>query len=95
MQALWKGHVIADSNNTILVEGNHYFPEDCVNQDLLRPSSTTTHCHWKGTAHYHHLEVAGERLADAAWYYPEPFPEARRIAAHIAFWNGVEVLVAS
>ena len=90
-KATWKDHVIADSDNTIVVEGNHYFPPDAVKAELLRPSLTTTVCGWKGTANYHSIEVDGETNKDAAWYYAEPKPAAKNIAGYIAFWKGVKV----
>jgi uncharacterized protein (DUF427 family) len=90
-RAVWKGAVLAESDRCLIVEGNHYFPEDSVNQVHLRPSATHTVCPWKGTASYHHVEVNGERNADAAWYYPDPRPAALQIKNHIAFWKGVRV----
>jgi len=90
-KAIWNDHVIADSDATIVVEGNHYFPPDAVKSELLRPSATTTICGWKGTASYHSIEVAGETNKDAAWYYAEPKPAAENIAGYIAFWKGVKV----
>ncbi|NYG54763.1 DUF427 domain-containing protein [Nocardioides perillae] len=91
MKAVWNGTVVAESDDTVVVEGNHYFPEASVRQDVLRPSSTTTHCPWKGDASYWSLEVDGRTNPDAAWYYPEPKPAASEIAGRIAFWRGVEV----
>jgi uncharacterized protein (DUF427 family) len=91
MKAIWKGEVIADSENTTMVEGNHYFPKDSVDQNYLRPSETQTHCPWKGEASYYTIEVNGEKNEDAAWYYPSPKAAASEIKDHIAFWKGVEV----
>lgn len=91
MKAVWNGTVVAESDDTVVVEGNHYFPEASVRQDVLRPSSTTTHCPWKGDASYWSLEVDGETNPDAAWYYPEPKPAAAEIAGRVAFWRGVQV----
>ncbi len=93
VKAIWNGQIIAESDKTVVVEGNHYFPPEAVDPAFLRPSDTTTHCHWKGRASYHSLEVAGEHNDDAAWFYPEPMDEARRlgIAGYIAFWKGVKV----
>lgn len=91
MKAVWNGTVVAESDDTVVVEGNHYFPEASVRQDLLRPSSTTTHCPWKGEASYYSLEVDGETNRDAAWHYPEPKPAAAEITGRVAFWRGVEV----
>lgn len=91
VEAVWNDQVIAHSDETVMVEGNHYFPIEDVDPTLLAPSDTTTECPWKGTAHYYTIELDGERLEDAAWYYPEPKPEAAQIRGRIAFWNGVEV----
>lgn len=90
-KALWKGAVLAESDRTIVVEGNHYFPRSAVRAEYLRPSDTHTACPWKGTASYHHIEVNGERNVDAAWFYPNPKPAAKQIKDHIAFWKGVRV----
>ncbi|KPF80138.1 hypothetical protein IP78_07580 [Brevundimonas sp. AAP58] len=90
-KALWNGAVIADSDDTVVVEGNHYFPRDAVDPAVLRPSSTTTVCPWKGTASYHSIVVDGKENRDAAWFYPEPKSAAAEIADRIAFWKGVEV----
>jgi uncharacterized protein (DUF427 family) len=89
--ARWNGKVIAESDDTVVVEGNHYFPADSVAPEVLRASATTSHCPWKGEAHYHSIEVDGETNTDAAWYYPDPKPAAAEIAGRIAFWKGVEV----
>lgn len=91
VHARWNGSLIASSDDTVVVEGNHYFPADSVNTDLLRPSAKTTICPWKGTAHYHSLYVDGAENPDAAWYYPDPKPKAQEIRDRIAFWKGVEV----
>ncbi|MFN7389528.1 DUF427 domain-containing protein [Brevundimonas sp.] len=90
-KAIWNGAVIADSDDTVVVEGNHYFPRGAVDPAVLRPSSTTTVCSWKGTASYHSLVVDGKENKDAAWFYPEPKSAAAEIADRIAFWKGVEV----
>lgn len=90
-KAIWKDEVIAESDRTVVVEGNHYFPPGSVKEQFLRPSETHTQCPWKGAASYHDLEVNGERNADAAWFYPNPLPAAKRIKDHIAFWKGVRV----
>lgn len=90
-KAIWNGAVIADSDDTVVVEGNHYFPRDAVDPAVLRPSSTTTVCPWKGTASYHSVVVDGKENKDAAWFYPEPKSAAAEIADRIAFWKGVEV----
>lgn len=91
VQARWNGAVIANSDDTIVVEGNHYFPPEAVDQALLLPSDTTSVCPWKGTAHYHTLAVDGAENRDAAWYYPDTKPKADNIRGRIAFWKGVEV----
>jgi uncharacterized protein (DUF427 family) len=90
-RASWNGAVIAASDEFESVEGNLYFPPDKVRRELLRDSTTTTVCPWKGTAHYYDVVVGGEVNRDAAWYYPEPKPAARNIKDHVAFWRGVEV----
>jgi uncharacterized protein (DUF427 family) len=91
MKAVWNGETVAESDDTVVVEGNHYFPAGSVRQELLRPSDTHTVCPWKGTASYYTLEVDGQRNRDAAWYYPEPKPAAAEIKDRVAFWRGVEV----
>lgn len=90
--ARWNGAIIAQSNDTVVVEGNHYFPRDAVNVDHLQGSDTTSVCGWKGTARYHSLVVDGKTNTDAAWYYPEPKSAASEITDRIAFWKGVEVV---
>lgn len=89
--ARWNGKVIAQSDKTIIVEGNHYFPPDAVDASLLEDSKTRTTCPWKGVASYKTLVVDGARNADAAWYYPEPKSAAAEIKDYFAFWRGVEV----
>lgn len=89
--ATWNGAVIARSDDTVVVEGNHYFPADSVDASLLEPSDTHTHCPWKGEASYMSLIVDGRRNADAAWYYPDPKPAAADIKGRYAFWKGVTV----
>ena len=91
VEARWNGAVIARSDDTVVVEGNHYFRADAVDPAVLRPSDTTTVCPWKGTAHYYSIEVAGAENRDAAWHYPEPKSAAENIRGRIAFWKGVEV----
>lgn len=91
MRALWNGQVIAQSDDTVVVEGNHYFPADSVREDFLRPSATHSTCPWKGEASYHSLLVNGQENKDAAWFYPEPKEAARQIAGRVAFWKGVEI----
>ena len=89
--AEWNGKVIARSDDTVVVEGNHYFPEEALARELTRPSATTTVCPWKGTAHYYTLVVDGKENPDAVWYYPDPKPAASRIKGRVAFWKGVTV----
>lgn len=91
MKAIWNGTVLAESDATRVVEGNHYFPPDSIHKELFEGSTHTTVCGWKGQASYYHLVVNGERNADAAWYYPTPKPAASEIQDYIAFWKGVEV----
>jgi uncharacterized protein (DUF427 family) len=90
-QATWNGEILAESDQTEIVEGNHYFPPDSINHECFRASETTTFCGWKGTANYYNVEVDGEVNADAAWYYASPKPEAAKIAGYVAFWKGVTV----
>lgn len=92
MKAIWNGKVLADSNNTIIIEGNHYFPPDTVNWELFKNSETSTVCPWKGTASYHDIIVDGETNTDAAWFYQEPKYAAEKLKNYIAFWKGVEVV---
>lgn len=89
--ATWNGTVIARSDDTVVVEGNHYFPIGSVDQELLRRSDTTTVCPWKGTASYWSIEVDGQVNRDAAWSYADPKPAAAEIAGRVAFWRGVTV----
>lgn len=91
MKAIWNETILADSNSTIVVENNHYFPKESVNLDYLIKSDTHTHCPWKGKAHYYHIKVDGKLNKDAAWYYPEPKEKASKIKNHIAFWKGVTI----
>ncbi len=90
-KAIWNGTVLAETDDTVVVEGNHYFDPASVRTDLLRPSDTHTTCGWKGVASYYDVVVNGEVHQDAAWYYPDPKPAAREIAGRIAFWRGVRV----
>ena len=91
MKAIWKDKVIAESNDTVVVENNHYFPIESVDRSLLEPSSTTSICPWKGTANYYTLNVGGEKNPDAVWYYAEPKDAAKQIKGRVAFWKGVKV----
>jgi len=91
MKALWNHAVLADSDDTIVVEGNHYFPPSAIKREYFKPSSTHTTCPWKGEASYYDVVVNGEANKDAAWYYPEPKEDAKQIKGHVAFWKGVRV----
>ena len=91
MKAIWNNQVIAESDNTVVVERNHYFPPQSVRSEYLQPSNTQTTCPWKGLASYYTLNVDGEHNKDAAWYYPEPKEAAAEIKDHIAFWKGVQI----
>ncbi len=91
IRASWNGEVIAESDRTVVVEGNHYFPVEDVRAEVLRPSETHTTCPWKGVASYHSLVVNGAQNPDAAWYYPAPKDAAAEITGRIAFWRGVTV----
>ena len=91
MQAVWNGQVIAESDDTVVVENNHYFPASAVTEGVLRPTETHTVCPWKGTASYYSVTVDGETNPDAAWYYPEPKAKAESIRDRVAFWRGVKV----
>jgi uncharacterized protein (DUF427 family) len=91
MKAIWNGRVIAESDDTVVVEGNHYFPPESVDASVVRPSATHSVCPWKGTASYWTLEVDGRTNPDAAWYYPEPKDAAAQIRGRVAFWKGVTV----
>jgi len=91
VKAIWRGAVVAESDDTVVVEGNHYFPIAALDRSLLVDSDTHTVCPWKGTASYWSIVVDGETNRDAAWYYPAPKPEASMIADRVAFWKGVQV----
>ena len=91
MKAIWNDATIAESNETIIVEGNHYFPPDAVNKAFLQSSETHTVCGWKGTANYYNVAVNGEVNKDAAWFYPETKDAAKNIEGYVAFWKGVKV----
>jgi uncharacterized protein (DUF427 family) len=91
MKAIWNGQVIAESDDTVIIEGNHYFPESSVKKEFLKASETETVCHWKGTANYFSLIVAGKEHKDAAWYYATPGELAKVIKGRVAFWKGVQI----
>ena len=92
MKATWNNETIANSDSTVVLEGNHYFPLDSVDQRFLRVSDTRTNCPWKGEASYYDIVVGDKVNSDAAWYYAEPKSAAQEISGHIAFWRGVKVL---
>ncbi len=92
MKAIWNGATLAQSDDTVVVDGNHYFPADSIDAALFEDSETHTTCSWKGLASYKTVVVDGERNADAAWFYPEPMDGATMVADRIAFWHGVEVV---
>lgn len=91
-KAIWNGHVLAESDDIVNIEGNAYFPVESLNKDFFQDSSTHTVCPWKGTASYYSLSVDGKENADAAWYYPAPKDAAKVIKDRVAFWKGVEVV---
>jgi uncharacterized protein (DUF427 family) len=91
MKAIWENAILAESNRTVVVEGNHYFPPDSIKREYLAPSDKHTACPWKGEASYYHVRVGEKSNPDAAWYYPEPKEAAREIKDHVAFWRGVKV----
>lgn len=90
-RAIWKGAVLAESDNCVVVEGNQYFPPDSIKAEYFKPSDTHTTCPWKGVASYYDVEVNGEVNKDSAWYYPTPKDAAKNIENHVAFWRGVSV----
>ena len=91
MKAIWNEVVLAESNKTGVVEGNHYFPPDSLHRQYFKESPTHTICGWKGTASYYPIVVDGQEHKDAAWYYPAPLPAAKHIAGFVAFWKGVQI----
>ncbi len=90
-KAIWQGAVLAESDKTIVVEGNHYFPRESLHFEHFRESNTTTTCPWKGEARYYTIEVEGQRNPDAAWYYPKTKDAAKHIEDRVAFWKGVKI----
>jgi len=90
-KAIWESTVIAESNQTVEVEGNQYFPADSIKSEYFTPSAKHTECPWKGTASYYSVRVEGKENRDAAWYYPQPFDAARQVKGRVAFWKGVVV----
>ncbi|HEV7349807.1 DUF427 domain-containing protein [Telluribacter sp.] len=91
MKAIWNNQVLAESDQTIVIENNHYFPADSIRKEFFKETDTHTACAWKGTASYYTLEVEGQQNIDAAWYYPNPTDRAKSIEGMVAFWKGVEV----
>lgn len=91
VNAIWNGAVLAESDDTVVVEGNHYFPREAIRGEYFKPSETTSVCDWKGTANYHSIVVDGVENKDAAWYYADPLPAAAEIKNRVAFWKGVTV----
>ncbi len=91
MKATWNNQVIAESDKTIVVENNHYFPAESLKKELFKPSSTHSSCPWKGSASYYSISVDGKTNTDAAWFYPEPKDAAKQIKGYVAFWKGVKV----
>jgi len=92
MKAIWNNKVIAESNDTIVIEGNHYFPANTVRNEYVSKSATHTVCPWKGTASYYDINVNGKTNKDAAWYYPKTSELAKNFEGYVAFWKGVEVI---
>lgn len=91
VKAVWNGVVLAESDQTVVIEGNHYFPPEAIHWDYFTPSETHTTCPWKGIASYYTVQVNGQSNRDAAWYYPDPKPAAANVKGRIAFWRGVRV----
>lgn len=91
MKAIWQGQTIAESDDTVVVEGNHYFPLASIKSEYFQDSDHQTSCFWKGVSNYYSINVGGETNENAAWYYKEPKPDASMIKGRIAFWRGVEV----
>jgi uncharacterized protein (DUF427 family) len=90
-KAMWEGAILAESDRTVEIEGNQYFPPDAINREYFKPSTHQSRCPWKGLASYYTIEVNGKQNRDAAWFYPEPKSAAAQIRDHVAFWKGVKV----
>ena len=90
-KAIWNNQVIAESNDTVVIENNHYFPHEAINKDFFKPSALHSNCPWKGEASYYTIEVDGKQNPDAAWFYPEVSELAKGIKNRVAFWKGVEI----
>ena len=91
MKATWENTIIAESDRTIVIEGNHYFPPNSIKREYFSPTDTHTTCPWKGIASYYNVQIGGQSNVDAAWYYPEPKAAAQSIKDYVAFWRGVKV----
>lgn len=91
MKAIWNNTVIAESNDTVVIENNHYFPAESIKKEFFKPSATHTNCPWKGMASYYTIAVDGQENVDAAWYYPETSDLAKSIKGYVAFWKGVTI----
>lgn len=91
MKAIWNNTILAESNETKVIEGNHYFPPESINEEFFKSSDTHTNCPWKGMASYYTIEVNGKKNVDAAWYYPETSELAKQIKGYVAFWKGVAI----
>ena len=91
VRAIWNGKILAESDRTLVVEGNHYFPPESVKGEFIKESSTHTVCGWKGVASYYDVQVDGKVNRNAAWYYPETKDAAKKIRGYVAFWHGVEI----
>lgn len=91
MKAIWNDMVVAESDQTVVVEGNHYFPPNSLRHEFFEESTLHSTCPWKGEANYYHVKVNGKVNLDAAWYYPDPNDAAKEIRSHVAFWKGIEV----
>lgn len=91
-KAIWNDEIIAESDETVVVEGNHYFPRSALREDVLRPSDTHTVCPWKGKASYYSLELGDHLSPDAVWYYPDPKPDAKAVRDRVAFWKDVKIV---
>lgn len=91
MKAIWNNEIIAESNETVVVEGNHYFPHNSINKAYFKSSDSHTTCHWKGVANYYTIEVNGSENPNAAWYYPETSELAKGFKNYVAFWKGVKI----
>lgn len=92
MKAYWNNQLLAESDETIVIENNHYFPRDSLNREYFEDSPTKSHCPWKGEAYYYSIVVNDKKNVDAAWYYPDPKEAAKAIKDHVAFWQGVEIV---